>query len=157
MPFRVDRSLTDHYSVAKAAAREMRDFLVGADKTSGWRARLAAGPVSARDFVMAGQMIRRTLDVLAVAAAQPDLATEARREEQDPAYNVAAEYAAMRDALTAIGTELFTSFPKQIQGGVNYWLVSTYDTNFNEIVRAFSTAQTATLRGLIDSYTATVS
>lgn len=156
MAFRVDRALTEHYGKAKNSAREMRDFLVGPDKTAGWRARLAAGPVSARDFVMVGQMIRRTLDDLAEAAAQPDIDAIAKEEAQDPTYDFGAEYNAMATALAAIGNEIFTTFPKELQGGVNYWLISTYDANFVETVRTFSSAQSEDLRGLIDNYAATV-
>lgn len=98
--------------------------------------------------------IGRTITQMDVYAAVPGLATYAQGQEGDAAYNVAAEYAAMRTALGNALATLISSFPKDASGNL---LFEKLNADGSASVNTFTAAQLAGVVTLLQSVTATIS
>lgn len=137
-------SLDDVYKQLKGEFRSIRARAVQL------RTQSAAGPVSfsaVRDYLSG---LTGSLALMADRVARFDgttLANYAIAQEATQGYNVAAEYGAMITAANAVVAHISTAIPANSAHTV---------TNGNVVEPSFSTAQTATLRGLLDTLIGTV-
>ena len=133
------------YTTAKSTAAQAKQLAQQS------RDAMAAGTVS-------GNVIRQLLDRLLIAkttfqsvAAVPGIAAYAQAQEGDGAYDVAAEFTAMTDAIDDVGAWILANVPTS--GGyvqMEQWSASGVS------VRQFTTAQTAGLRTQLDALIATI-
>ena len=92
MAFRTQQSLSDEYRKIKATARGLRAQAVSRI------AEMAAGPVEIREVTR--EMLPYLVSCMTVfAAPSAGMTALAKEEEEDPAYDVASEFIAMRSAL----------------------------------------------------------
>lgn len=136
--------LDDVYKQLKGEFRSIRARAVQL------RTQAAAGPVSfttVREY-LAG--LTGSLAVMADRVARFDgatLAAYAVAQEATPGYNVSGDYAAMIAAANAVVTHISTAIPAN----------SAHTVSAGQVVEpSFSTAQTATLRGLLDTLIGTI-
>lgn len=114
------------------------------------RTQAAAGPVSftvVRDYL---STLTGSLAVMSDRVARfgaETLAAYAQAQEDTPAYDVAADYSAMVTAANAVVAHISTAIPTNSAHTV---------TNGAVVEPTFSTAQTATLRTLLDTLIGTI-
>lgn len=113
----------------------------------------AAGDVEAWRIAQYCESLSNSRDRLAALAAIPGLGAYAQAQENDPAYDVAAEYATMRDAIDATRTWIVANFPKDASG---YLQAFQFTAQAKLARRALTTAQTAGLRTTLQSLIATI-
>jgi len=131
--------LDDVYKQLKGAWREIRAQAVRV------RAAAAAGPVTftqVREYYETlGAQIAFCETTVAKFGA-PVLQAYARAQEDNGTYNPAADYATMRTAANAVTAHIATALPAN----------SAHTVNAGRVVEpSFTIAQTATLRGLLDT------
>ena len=144
MAFRAERPTV--YANVRSRATQLKRLASDAST------QMAAGNVS-------GNLVRQILDAcitakaeFAAAAQIQGLADYAQAQEGDPNYNVAAEFNAMTGAIDNVLAWIIANVPTN--GGyvqMEQWSTSGVTT------RAFTTAQTAGLRTVLDAFAATVS
>lgn len=101
------------------------------------------------------QHCQQVLALFAGWAATPGLAAYAQQQTNDPTYDVAAEYTAMRNALQALRDDLISRFPKSVDA--NLWLqYQQLQADGSITVRTFTAAQLAPTLPLIDAVTASI-
>lgn len=136
--------LDDVYKAIKGQFREIRAQAVRL------RASAAAGPVS---FSVVAQYMTdlassiEYCDGMIARFGGAALATYAQQQEESPTYNPGTEYTAMRNAAVAVANHIAGALPANSAHTV---------TNYRVIEPTFSTAQTATLRGLLDTLIGTI-
>lgn len=144
MPLITRYALDDVYKQLKGQWREVRAQAVRL------RASAAAGPVSFSDireyFETLGSQIAFCETTVAKFGA-PVLQAYARAQEDSSTYNPATEYSAMRTAANAVLAHITTALPANSAHTISAGRV-------NE--PAFTTVQTATLRGLLDTLIGTL-
>lgn len=144
MPLISKYSLDDVYKQMKGEFRAIRA------RSIQLRSQAAAGPVSfstIREY-LAG--LTGSLGLMADRVARfdgPTLAAYAIAQEATPGYDVAADYAAMVNAANAVVTHISAAIPANSAHTVS---------NGQVIEPSFSSAQTATLRGLLDTLIGTI-
>lgn len=133
------------YQTVKRAAAQLKA------SAQGVRAQLAASNAS-YDFL---RDIYRTLEraqaQFTQLAATPGLADYAKAQENDPAYDVAAEFTAMQSAITATLTWMNNNVPTSV--------TAKPPANWGDgalIATEFTPAQTAGLRAQLDAVIATI-
>jgi len=89
-----------------------------------------------------------SLDAAVASVDSAALQIYAQAQVNDPNYNPAAEYSAMRSAIIAVGTSIMSIFPKDVNG---YLLYQTFDANGNLVMRTFTAAQVASVVTLMDT------
>ena len=87
-------------------------------------------------------------------AATPGIASYAQAQENDPAYDVAAEYTAMRSAMVSARDQLISMFPKDANG---FLLYQTMNAGGVVSARTFTAAQLAPVVTLLNNVAATIS
>lgn len=114
------------------------------------RAQAAAGPIS---FSTVSAYLGGLTDSLAVLADRvgryeaATLAAYAKSQHADANYNPATEYTAVVSAANAVASHIAAAIPANSAHSV---------VNGKTVEPSFSTAQTATLRGLLDALVATI-
>ena len=137
-------SVDDVYKKLRGRWREIRQASVNL------RANAAAGPVSFTDVRNYYERIFSELAGCETLVTKFDAATlqdYARAQQANPTYNPAAEYGAMRAATNAVLTHIATALPANSAHTVSNGRVTE---------PSFSTVQTATLRGLLDTLIGTL-
>ena len=86
--------------------------------------------------------------------ATPGIAAYAQAQENDPAYDVAAEYTTMRNAMVSARDQLISMFPKDANG---FLLYQTLNANGTVSARTFTAAQLAPIVTLLNNVAATIS
>lgn len=136
--------LDDVYKALKGQFREVRAQAVRL------RATAAAGPVS---FGVVSQYMAdlaasvEYCDAMIARFGGAALAAYAQQQEESPTYSPGTEYTAMRNAAIAVATHIASALPANSAHTV---------TNYRTVEPSFSTAQTATLRGLLDALIGTI-
>ncbi len=148
---RTDKTLDQYYRSTVNQVVALNRLL------SGWTPLLAAGPRSASEFIQALSELKSTISAIDELLAQPAVPQWAKDNLDDQTYDLVLEIGSVRTAAIAVRDWIFTNFPKQLQGGTEWWLISTYDVNGSQTVRSFTPAQTASLRPLLDAYSAAIS
>jgi L-fucose isomerase-like protein len=144
MPLISKFSLDDVYKQIKGEFRSIRA------NSLRLRTAAAAGPVSfsvVRDYLssLTGSLAVMSDRVTRFGA--ETLAAYAQAQEAVPAYDVATEYNAMVTAANAVVTHISAAIPTNSAHTV---------TNGQVVEPTFSTAQTATLRALLDTLVGTI-
>lgn len=136
MAFRVD-GLGRAYAEAQVEAIRLRGF------ASAFQAQLAAGDVSANAVITAlGRMVS-SIDVFDRIRVTPGIAAYAQNEENDPTYDVVAEFTAMRTEAVGSRDWILTNFPTAPTGEI---IKDTLETDGNITVRQFTPVETAGLQ-----------
>lgn len=82
----------------------------------------------------------------------PGLAAYAKAQNDDPNYDVAAEFAAMVSALNALAAQIENDFPKDANG---FLLAQTLGAN-GPVDRTFTPAQTVNIRARLNAVVAAI-
>jgi hypothetical protein len=146
MAFRVN-GLGRGYAKAQAEAARLRSYSVSA------QAALAAGNVSANAVIQALTTLTGSIAVFDEVTALPGIAAYAQNEENDPTYDVAAEYTAMRTEAIGARDWILTNFPTAVSGEI---LKDTLENDGSITVRQFTPAQTAGLQTALGQLIATI-
>jgi hypothetical protein len=152
MTLRIAKTQAEQYHEFQQLIRQIKNELVGADGNSGWRSTLAANNVPWTDFVRVQASLSWALTQMDAAAAVPGMEQYAKDQEGDQAYNVAADYTAMRTAVLAIRDWIYTNMPRSGNFVATQQLAQ--DGTLTDAI--YTPAQTAGLRTLIDNFKATV-
>lgn len=112
-----------------------------------------AGPVSANQVIDFYLNLIAADTTFAAVAAIPGMVAYARDQEDDPTYDVAAEFTAMRSQVQACRDWIIANFPT----GAGSRILKDQLTTTGIVVRTFATAELAGLRTQIDLLTATIS
>lgn len=112
----------------------------------------AAGPISGNVIVELYLRLVADKARFDAIAATPGIGQYAKDQYNDDTYDVAAEFTAMVNAITAVGTWINTNFPKDAGG----YILKDQLTASGVDVRTFSTASLATFRTQLDSLIATI-
>lgn len=157
MALRIAASHDEHYSQFKQHMRALRSDLIGPSGAGGWYVALQTGNADYLAMARALRRISETLTIMDAASALGAPFIQSVKDiEGDQAYDVVANYNAMRTAIVAIRDWITTNVPKHTDGVGTWWLVLTIDQNGVVTHRPFTPAQTAPLRALIDDYRTTV-
>lgn len=99
-------------------------------------------------FFVEGIMLRMPQAVAIWDAAKdlPGMPDYAKEQSDNPAYDVVAEFTAMRAAAMAVSQWVFDNFPKSAGGFIEK---QTYETNFTITEVTFTSAQTAGLQTVL--------
>lgn len=109
-----------------------------------------AGPTNADVLLATFHDVRRIRDSIQAAAGVPGIANYARAQENDPAYDVIAEWTALLSAVASLLSFVTTNFPKDANG---YLLEKTFAADGTYVFRTFTSAQ---LAGLVSAIAAVV-
>ena len=142
--------LSKAYQLAKQNAAGIKTYSTGAVS------RLAGGGTSDDVLNVLIQLIsyRRNLTNIRNT---PGIANYAQTQEDDPAYDVAAEFTALL-ALIQTGIDLIVNtFPTQNVGGTEYMLAYTLNPDGSQTPRAFTAASLAALRTNLSNIASAVS
>ena len=113
----------------------------------------AAGTAGASDILSFSVRLADAKAELAKSAAVPGIAAYAQAQINDPAFDVAAAFTAMRDGIDACTAWVVANFPKD---GGGFLLAQTIAADGRPADRVFSAAGTATLRTQLDALIATI-
>jgi hypothetical protein len=148
MAFRASSIVTsDAYANIKRQANASKAYLQQK------RQEMTAATVSASVPFAVIQHFAAVLPLLATWAATAGLAAYAQAQENDPAYDVSAEYVAMRNAMQSARDQLIATFPKD---GSGFLLYQTMNADGTVALRTFTAAQLAPTVALLDSVIATI-
>ncbi len=142
MSFRATNILPQKgYDQAKKIATNLKRF---ANKRS---ADLAGGGDSDQVLGTVDSMIlfRQQLNEVATI---PGIGEYAQAQENDPAYDVAAEFVALLSLIDAVITEVVSTFPID---GSGFLLAYTMNPDGTQVARTFSIAQMLNLRAALDA------
>lgn len=145
MAFRVSTSLYAEYQQIKNTARGLRSFCL--EKMN----KMAAQSVTRREVNedLGGALVR-AIEVFATAS--DDMVATAKEQEQDPLYDVQAEFTAMRTACIAARNEIINTSPTQ--AGTLLERDINADGTLTDLT--FAPAQTANLRTLLQGVIDTI-
>jgi len=147
MTFRVD-GLGTAYAQAQAEATRLRSFSVNT------QAALAAGNVSANAVIQALNTLTGSIAVFDAISGLPGMAQYARDQQDDQAYDVVAEFSAMRTEAIGARDWVITNFPTA--PGTGEILKDTLENDGSITVRQFTPAQTAGLQSALGQLVATI-
>ncbi len=116
------------------------------------RAASLAGSISSAQILGLAGNLRSARIIMEERSSTPGIASYAQAQEDDAAYNVAAEYVTMRDTLDATLAWISSAMPEN--GG--YLQAETLNADGSVTYRSFSTAQTAGLRSALDNLIASI-
>lgn len=141
MAFRTATALARGFIEAQSEARNI--------KAAAARARgLLASASQSADFILGIHRAMVTADTnLATQAAITGMADYAKSQVSDPAYDIVAEFQALRAAVQAVRDSIETTIPKD---GSGYFLIHQFAGN-QVTPRMFTVAQTASLRNLLQT------
>lgn len=114
------------------------------------RTRMAAGAVTASSVLRLLDNLRAARAIFIEIASRPGIGAYAQAQLGE---DISTEFAAMNAAIDAAGANIVASLPKD---GSGYLLLEQMDGQGARAERTFTTAQTATLRGLLDTLAATI-
>ena len=139
MAFRVG-GLGKAYIKVQNEAIQLRAFAVQAQTN------FAAGNMSANAVISVLTRMTGSIAVFDATSSIPGLAAYAQNEENDPTYDVVAEFSSMR--IEAIGTRdwILTNFPTAVSGEI---IKDTLEPNGDITVRQFTSVETAGLQSAL--------
>jgi len=118
------------------------------------RALMVLPSVSAQVPFAVIQHLAFIVPVINALAATPGLAQYAKDQVNDPAYDIAAEFTAMRNAMVLARDNLIALFPKD---GSGFLLYQTLNADGTVATRNFTAAQVSSAVPLIDDVLSTIS
>lgn len=146
MAFRTD-GLAKAYSRGQTQAIQCKTVAQSAS------AALAADNQSANAIIQLLSQMKSFIETFDAVAATPGLAAYAQEQENDPAYDVVAEFNAMRAAAVAVRDWIITNFPTSAGGFIEK---DTLNADGSITVRQFTPAQTVGLVAALDALVATI-
>lgn len=117
--------------------------------------RSAAGPIPRHEVLELQRVCASAASRLQQLSTTPGLVAYAREQLDQPALDVAGEFAAMRSALIGLGDWINLNFPRE--AATQAVLTHTVDASGTYTPLMFSTAQLSQLRTHIATFGATVS
>jgi hypothetical protein len=153
MAFRASSQIkVDGYSEAKRLAVHGKSF------AQAHRDFLAAGNVSANLVIQILQEFKSMIERFTTISAIPGLGAYVQDQEADGAYNVGAEFTAMRNAAIAVRDRIIAEMPKATApaGVVGRIAIYTLETDGGMTTAVFTSAQTANLRVDLETFIATI-
>lgn len=139
--------VADAYEKIRIQARASKQYL------QAQRAVMVQATVSSPVPLSVIQHFAVVIPALNTWAAVPGLAAYAQAQQSDPAYNIAAEFTTMRDAMVAARDNLIAMFPKDGNGFLLYQTLNA-DATFG--YRNFTAAQVAPAVAQMDSVIAAI-
>jgi len=136
----------DAYEKAKRQAVQLKNLAVS-------RSTEFASGAAANVILATADNITAMRDNLNTYKAVPGIAAYAADQEDDPLYDVAAEFTAMIAAADAVIANIGTTMPTD----GTYSLIVTVETDATLTWRTFTGVQLATLRGLLDTLAVSIS
>lgn len=134
---------------AKALATSVKNYCAS-------RSTQFAAPTTTRDVVLATCAdLRNWRTQLAAVQTIPGIAIYAAQQENDGAYDVAAEFTAMLAAIDAVVSAIVSAFPVANQDGAVRERVLNADGSITLLT--FTAAQLSTVKGLLDGVVASIS
>lgn len=118
------------------------------------RAQMVTPTVASSTVISTIQHLGQVVTLMNGWAATPGLAQYAKDQVADQAYDVVAEFTAMRNAMVSARDNLIAAFPKD---GSNFLLYQTLNVDGSIAFRTFTAAQVASAVALIDSVIAAIS
>jgi hypothetical protein len=147
MAFRATTVVTQEaFDVLRRRVLETKNFLTGRRAVM-----LSTSPADVPLTVVLH--LGRAIADLTSLATTPGLVDYAKSQVDDPAYDVVAEFTAMRAAMVACRDGLISTFPKD---GSDFLLYQTFNANGSLATRTFTAAQMAGSVALIDAVLATI-
>jgi len=143
MAFRTN-GLSKAYQSAQNEAIRAKSFATSA------RTALIAGTVSANAVIQIMTTIKSSIAVFDSVSSIPGLAEYAKIQEDDPLYDVVAEFLAMRNAAVSAVDWIFNNFPKD-NDAPNYIIKDILETDGSITVRSFTPAQTVGLQTALNN------
>lgn len=148
MAFKTQLSAAEAFKNLKTQAGATKQYL----QTQ--RALMVAATCNSAVPLAVIQHLGQARTLMAGWAATPGLAAYASAQYDDPAYDVAAEFVAMRDAIVSARDTLIAMFPKE--AGTGFILYQTIQADGSLAFRTFTAAQLAGAVAQIDSVIATI-
>lgn len=146
MAFQTD-SLAKEYNSAQQEAIRIKAGVTSAS------AAYKANNQSANSLIALLQQMKSAIEVWDRVAALPGIAQYARDQHDDQAYDVIAEFTAMRAAAVSVRDWVINNFPKSAGG---YIEKDTLEADGAITVRVFTIAQLAPLTTEMDALVATI-
>lgn len=145
MSLKTQEPLYDAYARVKGIFRQSKAYLVNAKQ-------LVTQPSVPADVVFniarnPSQVVPQ-VEAIAAKFGGGVLAAYAREQENDPTYDVVADFTAWKNSLFAIRDHILTTFPKDANG---FLLFLTFNADGSTATRNFTAAQCAQLASLIDA------
>jgi hypothetical protein len=148
MAFRTD-GLSKAYAKAQTEAIRIRSYASNAQNT------LANNTVSANLVIGIMFEMKSAIEVWDAVAALSGIAQYARDQEDDQAYNVVAEFNAMRTEAVGVRDWIITNFPDSGDPD-NYLLREQINPDGSIVTRQFTSAQTSGLQTALGQLVATI-
>ena len=149
MAFKTD-GLGKAYQKAQNESIRVKQFATQA------RNALIAGTVSANAVIQIMTNLKSSIEVWDTVSGLSGISVFAQTQEDDPAYDVVAEFLSMRTAAVAAVDWVFDNFPKDNQAP-NYILKDILATDGSISVRQFTPAQTVGLQTALADLIAAIS
>ena len=146
MAFRTD-GLGKAYATAQQESIRLKSF------ATSHSASMAAGNVSANQVQQVMLQMKSSIELWDSTSGIPGMQQYARDQEDDQAYDVVAEFLAMRNAAVAVRDEVINVFPTSAGGFIEK---DTYELDGAITVRVFTNVQTASLQTLLTTLAATI-
>ena len=147
MAFKASNAIpAERYQRAKNLAWQLRQQAISRS------ANFASG-ANAAEILAAADNLKAFREGLLQAAATPGIAVYAQAQEDDPTYDVAAEFSAMISAVESAITNIVTSIPKD---GDGYLLINEINPDGSLTPRQFSGAALAGVISSLDAIAAAV-
>jgi hypothetical protein len=137
MAFRTD-GLGKAYSKAQSEAIRLKSYASQAS------ASLAAATTSGNAVIQIMTTLKSSIEVFDSVSSLPGIAAYAQDDENDPAYDVVAEFTAMRNAAVSARDWIINNFPVSNPGG--FLEKDTVAADGSITVRQFTPGQTAGLQ-----------
>jgi hypothetical protein len=120
---------------------------------------MAAGNVSANLVLQVLQEFKSLIERWGIIAASPGIGPYAQDQENDPGYNVAAEFTAMRNAAIAVRDRIIADIPKATApaGVAGRIAIHTLEADGGLTTAIFTPAQTLQLQADLNSFIAAIS
>jgi hypothetical protein len=135
------------YDKIRAQARASKQYLTNQ------RAVMVQATTSAVVPLAVIQHFAQVIPLINAWASTPGLAQYARDQQNDPAYDIVAEFQAMRNAMVSARDNLVAGFPKDPNGWILYQSLNP-DGTFS--YRTFTAAQLASAVAQIDAVIAAI-
>lgn len=145
MAFRTD-GLAKAYAAGQQEAIRLQSFATSHNNA------LAAGNVSANLVQQIMGQMKGSIEIFDVVSATSGMQQYARDQQDDQAYDVVAEFLAMRNASVAVRDWVINNFPTV--GG--FIQKDTYETDGSITVRVFTSIETAGLQTVLTTLVGTI-
>ena len=114
---------------------------------------LAAGSTSGNTVQQVMGRMKGAIELWDTASGLPGMVQYAKDQEDDQAYDVVAEFTAMRAAAVVVRDWVINNFPTSVGGFIEK---DTYEADGGITVRSFTSVETAALQSHLDALALTI-